>query len=145
MLEIRILGRDEAEVLSKVADGVFDRWIDREAARDFLADPRMYLAVALDDGVVVGMASAQTYHHPDKPTPVLWIDEVGVADSHHRRGIATRLLDVLFEHARALGCAEAWVLTEPDNDPARRLYAKAGGTPSECVMYSFTLSTGTRP
>lgn len=139
MLEIRILGRDDAHVLSRVASGVFDRWIDAEAARTFLADPRMHLAVAITAGTVVGMASAHHYHHPDKPTPVLWIDEVGVADAYTRQGIASRLLDAMFAHARALGCGDAWVLAEPANDPALRLYEKAGGRSQTCVMYSFDL------
>ncbi len=73
------------------------------------------------------MASAVHYVHPDKP-PELWVNEVGVATMHHRRGVATSLLRALFDRGRALGCAEAWVLTDDDNGPARRLHAGVGGT-----------------
>jgi len=137
MIDVRILGRGEAHVLERVAEGVFDRAIDAAAANAFVSDPRLHLAVAVDDGTVVGMASGVHYHHPDKPVPELWIDEVGVAASHHRRGLASRLLATLIEHGRSLGCGQAWVLTERDNQAAMQLYAKAGGEPSDCVMFTF--------
>ena len=53
---------------------------------EFLADSRHHLAVAVDEGRVVGMASAVHYVHPDKP-PELWINEVGVAPTHRGLGI----------------------------------------------------------
>ena len=100
---------------------MFDDPIDAHAAREFLGDPRHRLAVATDAGVVVGFVSAVVYVHPDKPTPELWINEVGVAPSHQGRGIARRLLESTLEDARASGCREAWVLTdrsEPGGDAA---------------------------
>jgi ribosomal protein S18 acetylase RimI-like enzyme len=135
-IEIRILGADDADVLARLAPDVFDDGIDPRWSAEFLADPRHHLAVAIDAGTVVGMASAVHYVHPDK-RPELWINEVGVAATHRRRGIGKRLLQALFLRARALGCAEAWVLTDDDNAAARRLYASAGGTESPQVMVSF--------
>lgn len=140
MIDVRVLGRDEAHVLDRVADGVFDHPIDPAAARAYVEDPRFHVAVALDGDVVVGMASGVHYHHPDKPTPQLWIDEVGVAASHQRRGLASRLLETLIEHGRSLGCGEAWVLTERHNEAAMGLYARSGGKASDCVMFTFALS-----
>ena len=116
-----LLGPGEGKVLLNVAPGVFDRPIDPAYTAEFLADPRHHLAVALDNGRVVGMASAVHYLHPDKP-PELWINEVGVAQTHRRRGIARQLLRLLLSRARELSCAQAWVLTDPENEPARRLY-----------------------
>jgi aminoglycoside 6'-N-acetyltransferase I len=79
--------------------------------------------------------------HPDKARPEFWINEVGVAASHHRRGIGRRLMDVLLEAARAANCSEAWVLTEESNDAAMGLYAAAGGRRAAgCqVMFTFPL------
>ncbi len=135
-VEIRLLGPDAAE---GVADDVFDAPVDVHWAATFLADPRHHLAVALDGDLVVGMVSALDYVHPDK-APQLWINEVGVASSHRRRGIARRLLDAMLAHARTLGCTEAWLGTEPDNIPARRLYEGAGGTAAPFILYEFPLA-----
>jgi len=137
-ITIRILGPADASVLDRVAPDVFDHDIDRKWTSEFIADPRHHLAVAIDDDFVVGMASAVHYIHPDK-SPELWINEVGVAPTHHRRGIARRLLKALFSHGRALGCREAWVLTEEDNRPARRLYSAVGGSEEMMVYVTFPL------
>ena len=137
-VEIRLLGPSDTDVLRRVADGVFDEPIHPEWTRQFFADPRHHLAVALDAGVVVGMASAVHYVHPDKP-PQLWINEVGVAPAHQRRGIARQLLDALLAHGRTLGCRETWVGTEETNEAAKRLYASAGGTAEPFLLYAFAI------
>lgn len=143
-ITVRMLGRDEAHVLSRVDADVFDGPVRDELAREFLEDLRHHIAVALDDtGTVVGMASAFHYIHPDKP-PQLFVNEVGVATSHRGRGIGLRLMNELLAHAVRLGCHEAWVATEEDNAPARALYVKAGGrlAPELIVMYTFELPAG---
>lgn len=154
-MEIRVLGRGEEAVLNSVAPDVFDDPVDHRIVREFLADPRHHIAVAVDAGLVVGFASAVHYLHPDEPRPELWINEVGVAASHRRRGTARRLVDALLSVGREVGCSEAWVLTERSNPAAMGLYASSGGAeaPEDAVMFSFDLqpagprpgSTGTRP
>jgi ribosomal protein S18 acetylase RimI-like enzyme len=140
-IEILLLGPDDIRVLDRVADGVFDEPVDPHWSAVFLADVRHHMFVARDDGVVVGMASGVDYVHPDKP-PQLWINEVGVAPSHRRRGVARRLLDALLAHGRSLGCTEAWLGTEADNLPARRLYESAGSSPEPFILYSFPFTPG---
>lgn len=142
-ITVRLLGPSDGAVLRAVAPDVFDDPVDPRWSTEFLADPRHHLAVAIDQadgGWVVGMASAVHYVHPDKP-PELWINEVGVSPSHQGRGIATRLLRALLDHARTLGCVQAWVLTERDNTVAQRLYAGAGGAVADSrpVMYEFDI------
>ena len=139
-MEIRVLGPGDAAVLDHAAPGVFDHGVDPRWRAEFFADPRHHLAVAVDGGTVVGMVSGVHYVHPDK-APELWINEVGVAPSHQRRGIARRLLAAMLAHARALGCGEAWVLTDAGNHAAMRLYASAGGTEQapQPVMFNFRL------
>ncbi len=87
----------------------------------------------------MGFASAVHYVHPDKPTE-LWINEVGVAPTFRSRGLAKAVVHTLLSHARSLGCANAWVLTDQDNAPARALYASVGGreTPPQ-LMVEFDL------
>ena len=139
---IRILGSEEASVLNNVAPDVFDNDIDPRWTAEFLADPRHHLAVALEGDKVVGMASAVHYVHPDKG-PELWVNEVGVAPTHWRQGIGRRLVSVLFECGRELGCRSAWVLTEQDNEAARGLYGVVGGVETLEVMVEFNLTSGT--
>ncbi len=137
-IDVRLLGSNDLSALDRVAEGVFDNPIDPRWARVFFADARHHLVVAIDDGVVVGMASAVDYVHPDK-APQLFINEVAVASTHRQRGIAARMLGELLSLGRALECTEAWVGTQADNMPARRLYERGGGLAEPFVLYLFSV------
>lgn len=141
--EIRVLRAGDMPVLDNVADGVFDRPVDAVLSSTFLRDPRHHLCVCIENGIVVGFGSAIHYVHPDKP-PQLWINEVGVAPSHRRKGIAKGVLSALMSIGRDLGCTEAWVLTEEANAAARALYRSAGGRETPQVMVSFPLGSPRR-
>jgi GNAT superfamily N-acetyltransferase len=140
-IDIKVLRTGDEAVLAKVADDVFDHAVNHEATASYLRDPRLHLAVALDGAVVVAFASGVHYHHPDKPAPELFVNEIGVASDYRGRGLGTALLGALFERARELGCGEAWVLTDRANPAAMRLYASVGGVEAEQdpVMFSFRL------
>ena len=139
-VDIMLLGPSDAAVLDLVAPEVFDHDVQPDWCADFLADPRHHLVVALSDGIVVGMASAVDYIHPDK-APQLFINEVGVSPDHRRHGIGRRLVERLVQLATELGCTEAWVLTDADNAAANRLYAASGATvpPTQSLMYTFPI------
>jgi aminoglycoside 6'-N-acetyltransferase I len=139
-VDVRLLGSQDAPVLERVAPGVFDGAVVAHWTAEFLADARHHLVVALDAGVVVGMASAVHYLHPDK-APQLWINEVGVAPTHRGRGIGRQMLDRLVQLATDLECTEAWVLTDRANTAARRLYegADSAVAPEECLMYTIRI------
>ena len=141
-IEIRILRWEEAALLDHVAPDVFDDPIVPQALQKFLASPHHHLAVAIAEGMVVGFASAVQYVHPDKPRPELWVNEVGVSPAHQNRGIGKALMQALLDFARSAGCAEAWVLTERNNQPAMKLYRAVGGEEEqeEIVMFSFKLN-----
>ncbi len=140
MPEIRMLGPSDDVVLRNVAPGVFDNAIDPALVADFLRDGRHHVAVAVDQGQVVGFASGVHYVHPDKPAE-MFINEVAVAPSHHRGGIGRAVVQALLQHATRLGCREAWVLTDRDNHAAMRLYASTGGDPGsrDHVMFTYYL------
>ena len=142
---VRLLEAGEEHVLDSVAPGVFDDPINAEAARAFLADPNHLIVVALKDGIVVGFVSAVQYLHPDKARPELWINEVGVADAHQRRGLARDMINTLLAQAQGAGYSAAWVLTDRQNEAAMGLYASVAGArkPSDHVMFEFDLDTTT--
>jgi ribosomal protein S18 acetylase RimI-like enzyme len=145
-IEIKVLRSGDQDILANVAPDVFDNPVDPDLTHEFLADPRHHIAVAIDDGLVVGFASGVHYVHPDK-LPELWINEVAVAPSHQRRGIAKAVVSVLLEVGRAHDCAGAWVLTDRANTAAKALYTSLGAAEgadddpnnTDTVGYSFQL------
>ena len=138
--ETKILQLRDRAQLDNVAPDVFDNAVDPRLATEFLSDDRHHLAVAVDDGQVIGFASGVHYVHPDKHSE-LWINEVGVAPAHQGRGVGRAVIQTLLQHAERLGCREAWVLTDRSNEAAMRLYASTGGRegPPDQVMFNFLL------
>ena len=142
-IEYRLASSDDAILFDRIADDVFDEAILAGSLRRFLDDDRHHIAIATYKGLIVGFISAVGYFHPDKPRE-LWLNEVGVAATWQQQGIASRLLSMMFDHGRSLGCTEAWVLTEPDNNAANGLYRSiaeaAEMEPMATIMYSFRLT-----
>lgn len=134
-----LLGVEDASVFERVAPGVFDNPVDPALAAEFLRDPRHHMAVVVEDGMLVAMASAVHYIHPDKAAQ-MWVNEVGTAPTHRRRGLATRLLGMLEAHAREIGCTTIWLATEADNDPARACYRKLGWKEASGAWYEKKLT-----
>jgi len=137
-VEIRRVAASDAAVFARVAHGVFDEPIDPGRVAAYLAEPGHLMLVGLLAGEVVAQVAAVIHRHPDKVTE-LYIDEVGVAPAFHRRGIARRMLDEMLALGKALGCDEAWVGTEHDNQAARGLYEYRGAAAEPFVMYVFKL------
>lgn len=135
--EIVELTPETAGLLDHVAAGVFDNAVRPDQRDAFIASPHHHLCVAVADGLVVGMASGFVYLHPDK-APSMVVLEVGTGDDWLRRGIGKRLMEALLGLAQQIGCAEAWLGTEPDNEAALALYRSlAWGDESMMVLFSF--------
>lgn len=117
-----------------VAPDVFDEAVTPARLATYLAAPGHIMVVALADGAIVGQCAGVIHHHPDKPTE-LYVDEVGTASTHRRQGIARAMLDELFVRGRELGCEEAWLGTELDNDPANALYRGYRPTEDEAMQF----------
>ncbi|WP_400086355.1 GNAT family N-acetyltransferase [Yoonia sp. R78084] len=136
-ITLRRLGPEDLDVLMAVEEGLFDNAILPDQAEAFLNDGRHEMVLAFDGGDAVGMASGQELLHPDK-APAFFINEVGVRESHQRRGIATALCNRLIEVARTRGCEGIWLATEGDNGPARSLYRAMGARETaDIVVYDW--------
>jgi ribosomal protein S18 acetylase RimI-like enzyme len=137
-VEIRQVGpRDEA-LFERIAVDVFDEPVDPQRLTAYLAEPNHLMLVAVNGGQIIAQCAAVIHRHPDKVTE-LYVDEVGVSPKWQRQGIARKMLDRMFALGRSLGCGEAWVGTEIDNDPARRLYEGLGSEAETFVMYEYQL------
>ncbi len=130
---------ENAHVLNAVADDIFDHEISQTYLQAYLLAPGHALFDSLSLGVVVGQIRGMTQFHPDKPGE-LYIDNLGVAQSHRRHGIARRLVRALVEWGAGEKCETVWVATEPDCKVARAFYAAMGFEKDEALVYSGPLS-----
>ena len=137
-VELRRVTVDDVELFDRVAEAVFDGPIVPERLRHYLAESGHVMILAIEDGLVVGQCAAVIHRHPDKVTE-LYIDELGTAPSHQRRGIGRRMIDAMFEWGRELGCKESWLGTELDNVAANALYRAIDGRRDTMAYYEFEL------
>ena len=118
---LRRLTAGDEPAFTRIAPEVFDEPVDPGRLRVYLRAPGHMMVLALERDLVVGQCAGVLHRHPEKPTE-LYVDEVGTASTHRRQGIARAMLDELFAWGRELGCEEAWLGTELDNDAANALY-----------------------
>jgi ribosomal protein S18 acetylase RimI-like enzyme len=128
----------DAALFDNISTDVFDEPINPQRVAIYLAHPGHLMVLAFDGTLVVGQCAGVVHHHPDKPDE-LYVDEVGTASSHLRQGIASAMLAELFAWGRELGCVDAWLGTELDNEPAIGLYRRAGGKEDEIKYFEFRL------
>jgi ribosomal protein S18 acetylase RimI-like enzyme len=133
-ISIKRLNVGDAAALDRIAPDVFDEPIDARRLDAYLRSPGHIMVLAFEDELVVGQCTGVVHRHPDKPTE-LYVDELGTASTHRRMGIGRRLLDALFAWGRELGCEEAWLGTELDNDAANALYRSVPPIEDEAMRY----------
>jgi ribosomal protein S18 acetylase RimI-like enzyme len=86
------------------------------------------------DGQPAGAAVAVRVPKLDGRRGFLFLDELAVLPEHRRRGVAQALLRQVEALARGLGLAGVRLLARPENEAARRLYARQGYAESESIF-----------
>jgi ribosomal protein S18 acetylase RimI-like enzyme len=119
---------DAAKVMA--AGELFDHHPEPDATARFLAERGHHLLVAYDGAVPIGFISGVETVHPDKGTE-MFLYELGVAESHRRRGVGRALIERLATIARAVGCYGMWVATDDANVAALATYQSAGARRDE--------------
>lgn len=107
------LNAADSEVTSKNFTG--------ESLKKFLADPDNFYLVAWVDSKLAGMVHGYKLQHP-AGVAYLYIDEVDTVKEFRRQGVARALMQEALQISKELGCSEAWLGTEHDNEPAKALY-----------------------
>ncbi len=137
-IKFRIATIQDLLAIQQAGKTLFDFDVKKNRAIEFLHDSRHHLMLAFDKNKLVGMVSAVHYVHPDKD-PSLFINEVGVVTNYQNRGIGRKLVRLMCEHGKKVGCIEAWVLTDKSNERAKKTYSAAGGILEDAnvVLYEF--------
>ena len=106
----------------------------------FLSRPENVLIVAFDDGLPVGYLLAYLLDRVDRDQQMMFFYEIGVAESHRRQGVGTRLVGELKSICREADVMKMWVPTGRSNVAATRLYASTGAVPlpsGDEVTYTY--------
>jgi ribosomal protein S18 acetylase RimI-like enzyme len=107
----------------------------------FLSRAENVLLVAVEADAPVGYVVAYLLDRVDRAQQMVFFYEIGVAQSHRRRGIGKKLVSELKSICRAHDVMKMWVPTGRSNVGATRLYASTGGVPlssGDEVTYSYS-------
>jgi ribosomal protein S18 acetylase RimI-like enzyme len=99
----------------------------------FLSRPENTFIVATDGGQPVGYVVAYLVDRIDRDQRMMFLYEIGVAETHRRRGIGRNMIDTLKSVCREANAVKMWVPTGRSNIAATRLYASTGGVPLSSV------------
>ncbi len=125
------LGHNNAQLLGQA--NVFDNPVDPEQLAEFLADDGHELVFAMSGKTTIGFASGSILLHPDK-APAFFVNEIDVAPTYQRQGVATALCTMLIGVARDRGCKGIWLATEEDNVAARALFRGLDARETDAVV-----------
>jgi ribosomal protein S18 acetylase RimI-like enzyme len=129
-VSIRRLEAGDGSRLQELCRRFKDRAPTDDEAAAFLASEDIHVWVAEVEGELAGFAYAYVLLRIDGDTSV-FLYELGVDERFRRRGLGRALVDEARALAERVGAAKMWVDTSYDNEPARRTYAAAGGSPSD--------------
>lgn len=97
--------------------------------------------VAIEEEKPVGYIVACLFDRIDRDQKMMFLYEIGVVDSHRRRGVGKQLITKLKAICRQADVMKMWVPTSRSNVAATRLYESTGGVPlsvSDEVTYAYS-------
>jgi len=128
-MTVRRLGPGDEKVVSMLAE--------HEPQPALLADDRTIFLAAFQGAEPIGFVFGYELPRRHGNPSILFVYEIEVRAACRGQGVATKLFLELDRIARSRGIRESFVLTEPDNEPANRLYDSLGGSRVDTVMWDF--------
>jgi ribosomal protein S18 acetylase RimI-like enzyme len=120
---------------------------DLPRARDFLRERigrgESAVLVAELDGAVAGFTQLYPMFSSVRMARIWILNDLFVAESARRRGVAQALLDGAARFARDQGAAGLMLETSRENAPARALYRAAGWSEDGSQWYSLSVGNAT--
>jgi ribosomal-protein-alanine N-acetyltransferase len=100
--------------------------VTEESVLSFSAKEGCLLLFAFVESKAVGWIRAYVLPEIELLGPMMLLFEIDVLEAHRRQGVAKALVEELKRLAKERDCREVWVVTEDDNEPARKLYESTG-------------------
>ena len=146
-MEIRRLKESEAALAHnaiatlKITDSTLRRNLTFDYLQRFLSRPENYLIVATEGDTAVGYLVAYLLDRVDRDQAMMFLYEISVAETHHRRGAGTGMIDLLKRFCRDQCVMKMWVHTNKSNKAAMALYATTAGkaeTSGDEITFLYT-------
>ena len=127
MIEIRFLKPGDEIWIHRIAAAFRHDVIDDEKAKDILNRGTVIIGAAMDGDKICGYALAYLLPRLDSGNDVLYFYHLFVLDEYQGQGIGTRLVQMLIDYSNEHKLHYFYLITQHDNERARRLYEKLAG------------------
>jgi ribosomal protein S18 acetylase RimI-like enzyme len=132
--EVRPASIQDLDTLVPLFDGYrqfYRQAADPARARTFLAErfarhESEILLAHTERGTSIGFVQLYPLFSSVRTARIYLLNDLFVASTARRLGVASALLTASAEHARALGATGLWLQTAQDNTPAQALYESLG-------------------
>lgn len=122
-----------AEVFGAPPASLSDAYLDQLLARS-----EFWVLTAMSNGTVVGGLTAHTLPMTGFEGAEVFLYDIAVHPTYHRRGFGRRLVSALRSEARSLQLNTVFVLADDEDTHALDFYRALGGTPSKVTLFEFS-------
>jgi ribosomal protein S18 acetylase RimI-like enzyme len=141
MITIRRANPDEIQKLQDLNDDAFANnpqldpdlkldWAQSDTGKNYftdtIANPKNILLVAEDQGMLVGYIAGSPKHYGHRRSRYIELDNLGVAQTYRRRGIASQLIEKFLEWAEEQGFQKVYLSSYFKNSQAITFYKEMG-------------------
>lgn len=145
-LELKILSSQNTEdfvELIKIFGDVLEiedlNILDHNYLKNLLSKPDFLVLIGKQNDEVIGGLTVYILHRYYSTKPIAYIYDLGVKQSHQRKGVGKKLISFLTEYCRENGFEEAYVEAESDDTQAVNFYKKTSIS-NEMKALHFTYS-----
>jgi GNAT superfamily N-acetyltransferase len=124
--ELLALLRAKAEFDGNIQ--TFVATIDSLRAALFSDSPMAKAIVAVEDGVVIGMATFYASFSSFIAKPCIWLDDLYVYEGHRSKGVGRSLVKRLSALAHEQGCGRIDWVVAAHNNQGKEFYSRLGAT-----------------
>jgi GNAT superfamily N-acetyltransferase len=95
-----------------------------DSFEEVLVSTENFIYVAEDDGKLVGFVTFSIRWVVRYPRPIAEMDELFVLPKYRRKGLGSKLMEIILEKAAELGCYRMFIESHYKYEPAQKLYEK---------------------
>ena len=118
-------------------NGPLPEQVRRDVIPGLRSHPTTVVFLALDQGVPVGLAVCFRGFSTFQARPLINIHDFAVHPDSRGRGVGRMLMQAVEREARKTSCCKMTLEVRSDNDPAKKLYLRAGFYPYKEVSSAY--------
>jgi ribosomal protein S18 acetylase RimI-like enzyme len=127
MIEYKRLTAEDTAIAKKLVKTFRNQNPSDEKVLLALKDPYIYLYVAMLEDDICGYVKAYRLKRFDEENDFFMVYHCFVLEKYQRMHIASTLMSIILDEAKAANAYYTFLITQSDNAPAKRLYEGLGG------------------